>query len=304
MINLVFDAGHGQGRAHNRGYVGKRWKNEGDGNYYFSNMVRDRVNSYDGIHAWRTRPKISQNPSLSSRAKYRSDKRGFFSWHTNAFGRNQASGVEIFFWNQSKLNQGRDLGNRLLNVISKTLKIPNRGLKIYPFAVLNTNHNKARESMLIEVCFHDNEKDVAKYEAQAEDLAVKLADEIVAYYGIKKKPEPVTPKLQANQVNQGGMTMLGRKPVAIISILSEGDYKGAEVIRDWLYPSYNPVITQSGKFNYAGINTNYIIAVGGTKGNHTGYANYLISGKNRQETYDKCLEFVNGGSKGREKFKI
>ena len=31
MINLVFDAGHGQGQAHNRGYVGKRWKNEGDG---------------------------------------------------------------------------------------------------------------------------------------------------------------------------------------------------------------------------------------------------------------------------------
>lgn len=295
MIKLVFDAGHGPGRTHNRGYVGKRWKNEGDGNYYFSNMVRDRVNSYDGIHAWRTRPKISQDPSLSDRAKYMGDKRGFFSWHTNAFRRNQASGVEIFFWNQEKLRQGRDLGNRLLNVISKTLKIPNRGLKTYPFAVLNTEHNKARESMLIEVCFHDNDKDVAKYEAQAEDLAVKLADEIVAYYGIKKKSEPAT---------QGGMTMLGKKPVAIISILSEGDYKGAAVIRDWLYPSYNPVITQSGKLDYAGIKTNYIIGVGGTKRSHSGYANYLVSGKSRQETYDKCREFVSGGSKGREKFKI
>lgn len=294
MINLVFDAGHGQGQAHNRGYVGKRWKNEGDGNYYFSNLVRDRVNSYDGIHVWRTRPNIKQNPSLSDRAKYMGDKRGFFSWHTNAFRRNQASGVEIFFWNQAKLRQGRNLGNRILNVISKTLKIPNRGLKTYPFAVLNTDHNQARESMLIEVCFHDNEQDVSKYEAQAEDLAVKLADEIVTYYGIKKKSEPAT---------QGGMTMLGTKPVAIISILSEGDYKGAAVIRDWLYPSYNPVITQSGKFDYADIKTNYIIAVGGTRGSHTGYANYLVSGKNRHETYDKCLEFVGGGSKGREKFK-
>ena len=295
-IIITLDAGHGAGRSHNRGFVGGgTYDNEGDNNWFFTKKLKDELLKYRGITVLETRPNRNSNPSLSYRASVGGNSHLFLSIHSNAGG---GTGTEVF---DSVTRPNRTLASRLTNTTSSTLGLRNRGVKYKRYGNINwygVLRGRQRSSMLLEMFFHDNRNDVQKFKANQDRLVVNLASSIASYYG----------KTLRKGVNisgqQGGMTMLGRKPVAIISILSEGDYKGAEVIRDWLYPSYNPIITQSGKFNYAGINTNYIIAVGGTKGNHTGYANYLVSGKNRQETYDKCLEFVNGGSKGREKFKI
>lgn len=309
MIKILLDQGHGQGSRFNRGYLsGTKWKNEGDGNYYFGEILEKAINQYDGVQVFKTRKNISQDPSYKSRGNQANGMDLFISLHTNAFNPG-VSGVEAYL-DVGKGNAPTELAENICKTISETLEIPNRKThKKYHnggnyYAVLR--HNLAKKGMLLETCFHTNRKDVTNYEARAEILAENIAKEIAKHYNLKAKNGANT-----NENNQiGEMTMLGNKPVAIISLTQEAinkqakDMESARMLFKWLYDDYNPVIMISGLNDFANIKSNYIIGLGGTKGNHSGYINYFIGGATQEETYQNALKFVRNGDEGRKEFKL
>ncbi|MEJ8751367.1 cell wall-binding repeat-containing protein [Lagierella sp. ICN-221743] len=190
-VRILLDPGHGAGSRHNRGYVGPKWKNEGDGNYYYSLLLAKELRAY-GIEVGTTRDNIYKDPSLQARGQMARGYDLFISLHTNAF-KGQTSGVEIY----EDVNDGAPaLTAALSRTISETLDIPNRGVKhryygdndsgVNPkanyYGVLRANG--ATAGMLIEHCYHDYESDVLKYEARAEQLAKNMARTIAKYYGL------------------------------------------------------------------------------------------------------------------------
>lgn len=297
-IKILLDPGHGAGKDFNRGYVGAKWKNEGDGNFYFS-LILSRELKKRGFIVGTTRSRIGQNPGLSQRGNMARGYDLFISLHTNAGG---GHGVEIY---DDVSRSCYKLASNLCVTISKTLNVYNRGVKKRYYRGGNwygvLASNKARAGMLIEHCFHDNAGDIKKYEANAERLASAMADTIARYYGMKQLGTTNTIN-NNNNTNTGGVTMLGNKPVAVISVVNDGDITSGAMaqILNYLYPSYNPVITRSGKFDYGNIKTNYIIGLGGNKKQHSGYINYFISGRNRDETLEKAKDF----RRNKEKYKV
>lgn len=299
MMKILLDPGHGPGRSHNRGFIGG---NEGDNNYHFATKLRQELLKYNNVQVDMTRTNISQNPSINSRSNQGRGYDLFLSIHSNAGG---GTGPEVYD-TVSGRNANRQLASRLTAACSEVLGLRNRGVKHKRranggdwFGVLYGN--QAKSAMLLEMFFHDNRNDVNKFKANENKLAERLASEIAKYYGLSRKAQ--TSSSRSGQ-SSGGMTMLGNKPVAIISIAKTPDYNNLEPLLDLLYPSYNVVITRSGKFDYEGIVSNYIIGVGGHKSAHSGYINYFISGKNRHETYEKIKDFASRGSKNRRKYLV
>ncbi|QQK07838.1 cell wall-binding repeat-containing protein [Miniphocaeibacter halophilus] len=191
-VKILLDPGHGAGSSHNRGYVGPRWKNEGDGNYYFSLLLKKELEAY-GIQVGTTRASIGKDPSLASRGQSAKGYDLFISLHTNALN-GSAKGVEIY---EDVNARATSLATNLTKTISSTLGTSNRGVK-YRYYGANTSgvnpksnyygvlrNNAAPAGMLIEHCFHDNLADVTKYESKAETLAKNMASTIASYYGVK-----------------------------------------------------------------------------------------------------------------------
>ncbi|WP_099202980.1 cell wall-binding repeat-containing protein [Miniphocaeibacter massiliensis] len=190
-VSILLDPGHGAGSTHNRGYVGPKWKNEGDGNYYFSLLLKKELEAY-GIKVGTTRSSISANPDLAPRGEAAKGYNLFISLHTNAGG---GTGVEIY--NDVQRTGAEKLASNLTSNISSTLNITNRGVKKRLYGEntsgVNPNHNYygvlrnngATAGMLIEHCFHDNYTEIKKYEDRATTLAKNMASEIAKYYGLK-----------------------------------------------------------------------------------------------------------------------
>lgn len=190
-VRILLDPGHGAGSRHNRGYVGPKWKNEGDGNYYYSLLLAKELRAY-GIEVGTTRDNIYKDPSLKARGQMARGYDLFISLHTNAF-KGQTSGVELY---EDVNNRAPALSAALTNTISETLEIPNRGVKHKTYGANNSGVNPnanyygvlrangATAGMLIEHCYHDYESDILKYEARAEQLAKNMARTIAKYYGL------------------------------------------------------------------------------------------------------------------------
>ncbi len=192
-VRIMLDPGHGAGAAHNRGYVGPRWNNEGDGNYHFSLLLAKELRKY-GIEVNTTRSSIWKDPGLATRGNLGANHNLFISLHTNAANK-KASGVEIY---EDVDRRATTLARELTKTISSTLGIGNRGVK-YRYYGDNTDgvdpksnfygvlrNNKASAGMLIEHCFHDNMDDILKYEKNAEVLAANMAKTIARYFGLTK----------------------------------------------------------------------------------------------------------------------
>ena len=190
-VRILLDPGHGAGSKHNRGYVGPKLKNEGDGNYNYSLLLAKELRAY-GIEVATTRDNIYKDPSLQARGRMARGYDLFISLHTNAF-KGETSGVEIY---EDVNNRAPALTAALTNTISQTLDIPNRGVKHRYYGSNtsgvnpNSNYygvlraNEATAGMLIEHCYHDYESDVLKYEARADQLAKNMARTIAKYYGL------------------------------------------------------------------------------------------------------------------------
>lgn len=190
-VRILLDPGHGEGSRHNRGYVGPKWKNEGDGNYNYSLLLAKELRAY-GIEVGTTRDNIYKNPSLQARGQMARGYDLFISLHTNAF-KGETSGVELY---EDVNDRAPALSAALTRTISETLDIPNRGVKHKTYGANNSGvnpnanyygvlrANEATAGMLIEHCYHDNINDVLKYEARADQLAKNMARTIAKYYGL------------------------------------------------------------------------------------------------------------------------
>lgn len=293
VIKIMLDPGHGAGKAHNRGYVGSRWKNEGDGNYCFSLLLKKELESY-GIVVGTTRNNINDNPSLNARGTKGAGYDLFLSLHTNA-ANGTAQGVEIY--NDVTRTSGKVLAEKLTSTISNTLNITNRGVKYRYSGSYNwygvLGANKAKAGMLIEHCFHDNKNDVKKYEDNAEKLAENMAMVIANNYGLSKSgvsgTNPIEPP---NKKEDDNMDCSNR---ALIVYNNVADLDNAMPLIKWLEGSYIVDIINGKSFNKHDFkcykDSNWRIAIGGSKSVYTSYINYHITGKDREETKMNILDF-------------
>ena len=81
----------------------------------------------------------------------------------------------------------------------------------------------------------------------------------------------------------------------IIAITSKDDKESAMLLWDNL----NATITKNGRTEYHNKGKAKLIAVGGERNSHSSYADYFISGDNRDETLEKAKDFL----KNMEKYK-
>lgn len=295
-IKVLLDAGHGQGSAHNRGYKGTKWKNEGDGNFHFTLLLKKELEKY-GIQVGLTRTAIGQNPPLSARGKAAKGYDLFISNHTNAGG---GTGGEIY---EDVNARATTLAKNLCSTIASTLGIANRGVKYRYKGKSNwygvLYNNLAKAGMLIEYCFHDKQSDVDSYEKNATILAGNVASTIASHYGLKASNEnkPTIPNKGDDDVDYSKR--------AVISYFNKVDLKNAMPLIEFLEGDYIVDIVNATKGHemsgYA--KSNWRIAIGGKKEQHSSYMNYLIAGKNREETKEMILDFRNNGN-NRKNYKL
>ncbi len=99
----------------------------------------------------------------------------FVSLHFNAFNC-RASGTETLI---SSSPSSLILGHCIQSHLVRTLELPNRGLK--ERAGLYVLRNTAMPAVLVEICFVDNDCDLARYQVRQEKVAQAIADGIITY---------------------------------------------------------------------------------------------------------------------------
>ena len=279
--SVMIDAGHGAGSNHNRGYRGKL-KNEGDANWHFAQQLRKWCLEY-GFKVGQTRPKITDRPAVSgqdlSNDLYQRMLAGagytfYISCHTNAFRVNQATGTEVWIAN----SRSSGIAKRITDSVSSLLNITNRGVKYGQYAVLNGN--RASYSMLAEFCFHDNDRDVKRYEDNLSLTAYTVATQMARYIGITKivnfgttPNKPVTPSKPTKDMED----IMNRGSQFLVCYTENSDRELIKGTVDYFMQGKgaNVTFSRSGIFDYTGLNNIGIVCIGGSKvkskGVFTGY---------------------------------
>lgn len=200
MIKILLDAGHGQGREHNRGGV---CFNEGDNNYYYSLVLKQELDKYEGVKVDLVRKNITENPSLITRSNMGNGYDLFLSIHSNA-SNGTARGTEI--WDSVEC-PNKKLAQALVEITAKLFNHPNRGVK-YKEGQPNYNwygvlrFNKAKSAMIVENGFHDNTLDCSYFKNNHKKLAEEQSKVIAQHYNLKKKGEIIMTIPQNIQNNQ------------------------------------------------------------------------------------------------------
>lgn len=188
MVKIILDAGHGYGKAFNRGGV---LFNEGDQNFKYSLILKSELEKYENVKVLLTRKSIKENPGLEARGRmYKGDL--FISLHTNFFSDPKVTGTETFV----SYRNNEALAKKINDTIVKTLDTKNRGVKRKPlnkkavvkkdwFAVLR--NSVSTYSILVEHVFHSNRSDSKKYLDNQTKLARETAKTIASHYGLSKK---------------------------------------------------------------------------------------------------------------------
>lgn len=193
---IVIDAGHGEGRAHNRGGV---CYNEGDNNYYYSLVLKRQLERLPGVIVKLTRNKISDNPSFDYRGRVATGADLLLSVHSDAFHKASVRGTTVF---DSVRRPNRRLATVLANAISTNFNHPNRGVKIKEgrpgwdwYAILR--NSKAKSSMILEHGFHTNRFDCEHFKSHHKQLAKVTTDAIRTYYGLGGRVPSRPPAVKA-----------------------------------------------------------------------------------------------------------
>ncbi|MDL2310469.1 hypothetical protein LJC13_00655 [Peptostreptococcaceae bacterium OttesenSCG-928-C18] len=91
------------------------------------------------------------------------------------------------------------------------------------------------------------------------------------------------------------MSKFGGLPPMVISVtntMMKDDIfiNALAVFRGKFYPSYNPIVTVSGDFDYANLKGKlmYIVGFGGVQGNHSSSINYFVPGTTGVELLAKA----------------
>lgn len=255
MAIIKFSAGHGAGKAYNRGGI---LFNEGDQNKVMTDkLVSFLSKNYDGSFSEIRSQKGNYDYNLNVRSAYGSGADLFYSWHTNAFN-GKARGVEVILSYQSLAYLG--FAKELCEVISKTLNIPNRGVifrDYYTGAITKsgranqTNYygelrgNKSKCAVLVEHCFHDNRTDATSLIQNQDKLISNIAVVIAKHFKLKKKETPVTkPAVSSNTKTAGQLAKVTTSVLNIRKgpgtnypvcgqIKDKGTYTIVETINGW-----------------------------------------------------------------------
>lgn len=185
-MKILLDAGHGAGSAHNRGSV---CSNEGDNNYHYSLVLKKELEKIKGVKVDLTRNKISDNPSLASRAAKGAGYDLFMSLHSNG-AIASVRGTEIY---DSVARPNKALADKLVKAIAKEFGHRNRGTKYRKgssgsdyYGVLRGN--KAKSSMIVEHGFHSNPIDCQYFKNNHQSIAKATADVIRDHYSLSGTP--------------------------------------------------------------------------------------------------------------------
>lgn len=199
MAKIRLSAGHGGGKVHNRGGI---LFNEGDENLAFTDLLRKELNNYKvDVKEIRNENGRAKDFDVRTRANFGNGADLYYSAHSNAAA-GKGSGVEVLLSYQSL--DYYNFANRLVNLISTTLKIPNRGVKFrnYNTGKFETKRlanksknnwfgelrdNKAKCAILVEHFFHDNREDSQKYLANKNKLAKEIAKLIADEFNLELK---------------------------------------------------------------------------------------------------------------------
>ena len=183
MFIIVLDAGHGYGRAHNRGGL---CYNEGDNNYYYSLILHRELSRLPGVKVILTRRTITDNPSLDTRGRLGKGADLLISLHSDAFSDSKVSGTTIL---DSVRHPNKELATKLVKVISALFNNNNRGVKYREgrpgwdwFGILR--NSKAKSSMIIEHGFHTNMSDCVYFKNHHQEIASATANVIMEHYGL------------------------------------------------------------------------------------------------------------------------
>lgn len=223
MKIIRFSAGHGAGKAYNRGGL---FFNEGDENLVFTDLLRKKLNSYE-VDAKEIRNERGRatDYSLSARSSFGSGADLFYSSHSNAGG---GRGVEVYLSYQS-LNY-YEFAKELTKVISDTLGIPNRGVKFrnyntgrfetYRQARSSKNNwygelrnNRAKCAIIVEHFFHDNKSDSQKYLDNKDKLATNIVKVIAKHFNLKSKTGLGTSSQRTTSNNKKSTSQVAKEVV-------------------------------------------------------------------------------------------
>ncbi len=104
--------------------------------------------------------------------------------HTNAGG---GKGVEAFY--DPRKPKSKPLAQALVNVISKVMGVPNRGVKDGSRTGTNfvevAGARSDMDAVLVECFFHDNPSEVKEYREHWGQVANEIAWQIKCYFGVK-----------------------------------------------------------------------------------------------------------------------
>lgn len=202
-MKILLDAGHGAGKAHNRGAL---CYNEGDNNYYYSLVLKQELEKYQGVKVDLTRNKITDNPTLAKRSAMGTGYDLFLSLHSNAFSLN-VRGTEIF---DSIERPNTSLARDLSKAISNTFNHNNRGVKYKEgqprynwYGVLR--FNKAGSAMIIEHGFHTNPIDCRFFKDNHRSVARATTKVIAGHYGLKLKGSTTKPNIPSKPAEGGNI---------------------------------------------------------------------------------------------------
>lgn len=195
MVKIALDAGHGAGKAHNRGGI---YYNEGDNNFYYSLVLKKELEKIPGVKVDLVRKNINENPHVYNRSAMGIGYDLFLSLHSNAASRG-VRGTEIF---DSVERPNKTLATALVNALSNVFNHHNRGVKYKEgqkgwnwYGVLRGN--KAKSSMILEMGFHTNEKDCIFFKNNHLKIAQVTANVIAKHYNLSSNNQP-------NKPNTGG----------------------------------------------------------------------------------------------------
>lgn len=218
-MKILLDAGHGAGKAHRRGAT---CYNEGDNNYYYSLVLKKELESIKGVKVDLIRNRITDNPSLSSRAAKGAGYDLFLSIHSN--GANASvRGSEI--WDNVQ-NPNKSLADKLVKEIADLFNHPNRGTRYRKnssggnyYGVLRGN--RAKSSMIIEHGFHSNSIDCQYFKNNHKSIAKATADIIKDHYKLAGK--------EVAKVDNKTLMQYGSRGKDVIQLQKDLKYLGYDV---------------------------------------------------------------------------
>lgn len=185
-MKIILAAGHGAGKAHNRGGL---YFNEGDNNYYYSLVLKKELETYENVKVDLVRKNINDNPTLVQRSAMGQGYDLYLSIHSNAASP-EVRGTEVW---DSVERPNRQLARMICDVTAELFNHRNRGVKYREGSQSGFNYygelrfNQAKSAMIVENGFHTNKDDCLFFKNNHKQLAVAQARAIASFYGLKRK---------------------------------------------------------------------------------------------------------------------